>query len=275
MRSDTRAAFSPLKSFRISSAVSASYHQKPVYERRDDFQCNMLTISCLLTFLIVFPVEGLVLPDRGSSQRLSTWSSHLAMATQSPEVMKIESLKRDDEEIEVEEIVVRVSKPKVVRSQALPFLVCPAPLVDCDYAGNVGFDPLGFAKDSELLAQYREAEIKHSRLAMLVCSPGMRPSAFWLIECLRLTLVESSCIPPGCSRLASFGTVRQKDCYIVWCYTGFGLLRSRTFDSQWWHGKNFTSVVGMLSGPHGGNRLVFRFKIAQGRSQLLSWEVRL
>jgi hypothetical protein len=53
-------------------------------------------------------------------------------------------------------------------SIALPFVRCPGPLVDCPYAGNFGFDPLGLASSPERLAEYREAEIKHSRLAMLV-----------------------------------------------------------------------------------------------------------
>ena len=34
-------------------------------------------------------------------------------------------------------------------------------------AGNKGFDPLGFASTEDLLLQYREAELKHARLAML------------------------------------------------------------------------------------------------------------
>jgi hypothetical protein len=53
-------------------------------------------------------------------------------------------------------------------SESIPFLKCPGALVDCDLAGNVGFDPLGFAKNKEQLMEYREAEIKHARLAMLV-----------------------------------------------------------------------------------------------------------
>jgi hypothetical protein len=67
-----------------------------------------------------------------------------------------------------------VEKPAVkkrtgsVMSESIPFLKCPAVLVDCDLAGNVGFDPLGLAKNPELLMEYREAEIKHARLAMLV-----------------------------------------------------------------------------------------------------------
>jgi hypothetical protein len=54
-------------------------------------------------------------------------------------------------------------------SQSLPFMARPAAL-DGSYVGDVGFDPLGFAKNSADLFYYREAEIKHSRLAMLAAA---------------------------------------------------------------------------------------------------------
>jgi hypothetical protein len=55
-------------------------------------------------------------------------------------------------------------------SQALPFLKCPRILAEnMDVPGNVGFDPLGFVQDKDDLVAYQEAEIKHARLAMLVC----------------------------------------------------------------------------------------------------------
>ena len=59
-------------------------------------------------------------------------------------------------------------RKQVVYSPSIPFLECPPVLVDCTMAGNVGFDPLGFAKDKETLETMREAEIRHARLAMLV-----------------------------------------------------------------------------------------------------------
>jgi Chlorophyll A-B binding protein len=59
----------------------------------------------------------------------------------------------------------------MVMSQALPFLARPAAL-DGSLVGDVGFDPLGFAKTKSDLLNNREAEIKHGRLAMLV-----RPSS--------------------------------------------------------------------------------------------------
>lgn len=48
------------------------------------------------------------------------------------------------------------------KSKALPFLERPA-LLDGTYAGDAGFDPLGFADNEEKLFQYREAEIKVRR----------------------------------------------------------------------------------------------------------------
>lgn len=53
------------------------------------------------------------------------------------------------------------------KSISIPFIDCPPALHNSDLAGNVGFDPLNFSKNKELLWEYREAEIKHARLAML------------------------------------------------------------------------------------------------------------
>jgi hypothetical protein len=54
-------------------------------------------------------------------------------------------------------------------SQSIPFLQRPLAL-DGSMAGDVGFDPLGFANSKEDLMNYREAEIKHARLAMLAAA---------------------------------------------------------------------------------------------------------
>ncbi|EJK68921.1 hypothetical protein THAOC_09862 [Thalassiosira oceanica] len=55
------------------------------------------------------------------------------------------------------------------QSASIPFLARPAAL-DGTMVGDVGFDPLGFAKNKDDLANYREAEIKHGRLAMLAAA---------------------------------------------------------------------------------------------------------
>jgi len=49
----------------------------------------------------------------------------------------------------------------------LGILKAGSPLEDCVMVGNKGFDPLGLARNIEELDTYREAEIKHGRLAML------------------------------------------------------------------------------------------------------------
>mmetsp|Transcript_13049 Transcript_13049/g.19921 ORF Transcript_13049/g.19921 Transcript_13049/m.19921 type:complete len:266 (-) Transcript_13049:81-878(-) len=67
------------------------------------------------------------------------------------------------------------SLPKM--SMSLPFMERPSAL-DGSLAGDVGFDPLGFAKSKEDLMNYREAEIKHARLAMLAAA-GWPISELW------------------------------------------------------------------------------------------------
>lgn len=55
-------------------------------------------------------------------------------------------------------------------SIALPWAPRPAGLDTFKLAGDRGFDPLGFAKSKEDLVKYRNAEIKHARLAMLAAA---------------------------------------------------------------------------------------------------------
>lgn len=54
----------------------------------------------------------------------------------------------------------------VEMSSSLPFLKRPE-LLDGSLPGDRGFDPFNFASDAAALTWYRDAEIKHARLAML------------------------------------------------------------------------------------------------------------
>jgi hypothetical protein len=77
----------------------------------------------------------------------------------------------DDEPVSTVDIelpkktMAKKSSPKM--SQAIPFLKRP-PMLTGEMAGDFGFDPLGYAKDRDTLFYYREMEVKHARLAMLV-----------------------------------------------------------------------------------------------------------
>lgn len=64
-----------------------------------------------------------------------------------------------------------------IKSQAIPFVNAPLAL-DGSMAGDVGFDPLGFADSPKSLKKYREAEIAHARLAMLAAA-GWPLSELW------------------------------------------------------------------------------------------------
>ena len=56
----------------------------------------------------------------------------------------------------------------VTVSRALPFLSSPVPLLEtAELAGNFGFDPLQLSQSKDDVYAYREAEMKHGRLAML------------------------------------------------------------------------------------------------------------
>ena len=85
------------------------------------------------------------------------------------------SMPATPEDIQPEQQTMEESSPaehqnsiSVQTSQALPWMDCPAVLKDCTWAGNAGFDPLNMSTNVSQLRNYREAEIKHARLAMLV-----------------------------------------------------------------------------------------------------------
>jgi Chlorophyll A-B binding protein len=80
------------------------------------------------------------------------------------------------------------SLPKM--SESLPFMLRPQAL-DGSMAGDVGFDPFGFAKTKEDLMYYREAEIKHARLAMLVRVQHVRTTLSDWVFCDRVSNVRT------------------------------------------------------------------------------------
>jgi Chlorophyll A-B binding protein len=87
------------------------------------------------------------------------------------------------------------------RSRALPFLEAPAALDGTLYA-DYGFDPLGFAT-AKNLNTLREAELKHSRLAMVAI--GGWPIAEVVLGVLQKAVPPSStCTGSGCAIDSSF-----------------------------------------------------------------------
>lgn len=84
------------------------------------------------------------------------------------------SLRLSDEVLEVLEEIPNdpANLNELIRksqSKAIPFMERPE-LLDGSMAGDVGFDPLGLAKSPKILRIFREAEVKHARLAMLAAA---------------------------------------------------------------------------------------------------------
>jgi hypothetical protein len=87
-------------------------------------------------------------------------------SSQSTAIALAEFLEYSLEEPILEEPVCLDSLRRKSFSKAIPFLKRPI-ILDGEYPGDFGFDPLGLASSKEDLIKYREAEVKHSRLAML------------------------------------------------------------------------------------------------------------
>ncbi len=95
-----------------------------------------------------------------------------ASAFVTPSFKSNNALRMSEESVDVSDVPVMEvpSTPALATmSQSMPFMARPAAL-DGTLAGDVGFDPLGFAKNSDDLMKYREAEVKHARLAMLAAA---------------------------------------------------------------------------------------------------------
>lgn len=91
----------------------------------------------------------------------STTESNEAMDLDLEEMFDI--FEEADKEVETEPDRVRMS-------EALPWMPRPATLDGYKLAGDRGFDPLGLGKTKADLIKYRNAEIKHARLAMLAAA---------------------------------------------------------------------------------------------------------
>jgi len=129
-----------------------------------------------------------------------------------------------------EEVAAVQSAPRT--SLALPFMNAPKTL-DGTLAGDMGFDPLGFADCRENLLVYREAEVKHARLAMLA-------AAGWpLAELFHKEIASSAGLSPilnadgrNPSVLNGF-TGPASVAFVVAAFAGIGMQESVTLKSQY------------------------------------------
>eukprot|EP00580_Thalassiosira_gravida_P006745 CAMPEP_0201642442 /NCGR_PEP_ID=MMETSP0493-20130528/26255_1 /ASSEMBLY_ACC=CAM_ASM_000838 /TAXON_ID=420259 /ORGANISM="Thalassiosira gravida, Strain GMp14c1" /LENGTH=261 /DNA_ID=CAMNT_0048116621 /DNA_START=64 /DNA_END=849 /DNA_ORIENTATION=- len=160
-----------------------------------------------------------------------------------------------------------------LRSQSLPFLSRPLAL-DGTLAGDVGFDPLGFAKSESDLMNYREAEVKHARLAMLA-------AAGWpLSEVFDKKIAAAIGMDPlldGSDRVPSMlngGLGKISPAYWVACIglaamiDIFGTLRMKSEKENYLPG-DFGLRLGYPSGEAGQNRMQLA-EIKNGRLAMIA-----
>ena len=134
------------------------------------------TCSLLLLTLSIRSDSGSNTAEAFSSSMMAACKSRIETTTTTTSLFAVEPEIEEEEflmtstlerqEIEEEEAC-RPSQYGKKLSESIPFLECPKVLRESTLAGNVGFDPLQLAQNQEQLLEYREAEIKHSRLAML------------------------------------------------------------------------------------------------------------
>jgi Chlorophyll A-B binding protein. len=126
--------------------------------------------ASILSFLLSQATTAAFAPVQyTSSMRSGLISGSRIMSSQEPlqqqeqETSSIASVAVEDDD------KVQVTDDLPQMSTSMPFMARPAALTGA-LAGDVGFDPLGFAKTEADLMNYREAEVKHARLAMFAAA---------------------------------------------------------------------------------------------------------
>jgi len=128
----------------------------------------MISKTVLFSSLVLAPATtGFLSPAVTKSTRSGTVVTKVAEVSDIDDSLQLVSTSDVvDQAPAIEECRLPTQRGKEM-SESIPFLKCPPVLMESGLAGNVGFDPLGLASSEEQLNDYREAEIKHARLAML------------------------------------------------------------------------------------------------------------
>jgi len=160
-------------------------------------------------------------------------------------------------------------------SQSMPFMVRPMAL-DGSMAGDVGFDPLGFAKDSASLNNYREAEIRHARLAMLAAAGWPLSELFnaKLSAALGMnSLLDSSDRAPS---VLNGGLAKVSIAYWAVCILGtaaieaYGIRKSQTTAPDYFPGNLGFDPIGVYPKDKEGQLRMQLAEIKNGRLAMIA-----
>merc|ERR1712232_568459 len=157
----------------------------------------------------------------------------------------------------------------------MPFMERPM-FLDGSMAGDVGFDPLGFAKSKKDLMNYREAEIKHGRLAMLAAA-GWPISELFDAKLAKMfglsPLVDASDRAPS---LLNGGLGKVSPVYWIACLLGaaaidgFGIYKMNKREESYFPGNLGFDPLGVYPQDEEGQKRMQLAEIKNGRLAMIA-----
>jgi len=160
-------------------------------------------------------------------------------------------------------------------SQSMPFMKRPSALTGA-LAGDVGFDPFGFAKNEVDLNNYREAEVKHARLAMLAAAGWPLSELFdkKIASLLNMSpLLDSNDRVPS---LLNGGLGQVSPLYWILCIGGaaaiefFSVNRAQLKGDSYFPGNLGFDPIGMYPKDEAGQQRMQLAEIKNGRLAMIA-----
>ena len=165
--------------------------------------------------------------------------------------------------------------PLPTKSMSMPFMDRPAALTGA-LPGDVGFDPLGFAKTEADLMNYREAEVKHARLAMLAAAGWPLSEVFdkKLASVLGMNpLLDAADRAPS---LLNGGLGKVSPIYWIACLglaaavDVYGISRSKSNDENYFPGNLGFDPLGVYPKDEAGQKRMQLAEIKNGRLAMIA-----
>jgi hypothetical protein len=162
-----------------------------------------------------------------------------------------------------------------VMSQALPFATRPVMLTG-ELPGDAGFDPLGFAQSQADLMNYREAEIKHARLAMLAAAGWPLSELFDKKIALALHLTPLLDTTDRAPSILNGGLGKVNPFYWMACLGAaaavefYGINKSKSGDESYFPGNLGFDPLGVYPKDEEGQRRMQLAEIKNGRLAMIS-----
>eukprot|EP00565_Helicotheca_tamesis_P005006 CAMPEP_0185725432 /NCGR_PEP_ID=MMETSP1171-20130828/1702_1 /TAXON_ID=374046 /ORGANISM="Helicotheca tamensis, Strain CCMP826" /LENGTH=267 /DNA_ID=CAMNT_0028393565 /DNA_START=252 /DNA_END=1055 /DNA_ORIENTATION=+ len=160
-------------------------------------------------------------------------------------------------------------------SQSMPFMARPAALTGA-LAGDVGFDPMGFARSGEDLMNYREAEVKHARLAMLAAAGWPLSEVFDKKIASALNLAPVLDANDRVPSLLNGGLGKISPLYWIGCLgvaaaiDVYGISRSKSNDPEYFPGNFGFDPLGAYPKGEEGRQWMQLAEIKNGRLAMIA-----